>query len=87
MQTRTKVIIGIVLVVILASAAALSAKRGNDRGVEVRVEAVQTRDLVEVVTASGNIRARRTVDVSSDVSAKVAELLIREGDDGVHGQV
>ncbi len=87
MQTRTKVIIGIVLVVILASAAALSAKRGNDRGVEVRVEAVQTRDLVEVVTASGNIRARRTVDVSSDVSAKVAELLIREGDDVVHGQV
>jgi HlyD family secretion protein len=53
----------------------------------VRTEGVELRDLVQVVTASGNIRARRTVDVSSEVSAKVAQLLIDEGDDVVRGQV
>jgi HlyD family secretion protein len=41
---------------------------------------------VETVTASGNIRARRTVDMSSDVSARVAELLVQEGDDVRRGQ-
>lgn len=45
------------------------------------------RDLVASVTASGNIRARRSVDISSDVSARVAELLVREGDDVSAGQV
>ena len=50
-------------------------------------EAIEARDLVEIVTASGNIRARRTVDISSDVSARVSELLIDEGDDVVAGQV
>ena len=38
------------------------------------------------MTASGNIRARRTVDISSDVSARVSQLLIDEGDDVVAGQ-
>jgi len=47
---------------------------------------VQRRDLVEIVTASGNIRARRTVDMSSDVSARVSELLVDEGDDVRRGQ-
>lgn len=86
METRTKVIIGVAVVVVLGAAAAMSVRQGNDRGVEVRTEAIETRDLVEIVTASGNIRARRTVDISSDVSARVAQLLIDEGDDVVEGQ-
>ena len=87
MQTRTKIIIGLVGGAVLGGAAFMSARQSNDRGVEVRTEAIEARDLVEIVTASGNIRARRTVDISSDVSARVSELLIDEGDDVVAGQV
>jgi HlyD family secretion protein len=87
MQTRMKVLIGVVVVAGLGTAAALSVRQGNERGVEVRTEAIEHRDLVEIVTASGNIRALRTVDISSDVSARVLELLVEEGDDVVEGQV
>lgn len=87
METRTKVLIGVAVVVLLGAAAAMSVRQGNDRGIEVRVEAIGSQDLVEIVTASGNIRARRTVDISSDVSARVDELLIDEGDDVVEGQI
>jgi HlyD family secretion protein len=87
MQTRTKIIIGLVGGAVLGGAAFMSARQSNDRRVEVRIEAIEARDLVEIVTASGNIRARRTVDISSDVSARVSELLIDEGDDVVAGQV
>lgn len=87
MQTRNKIIIGVAVVAVLGLAAFLSARRSRDRGIEVRVEAIDRQDLVEIVTASGNIRARRTVDISSDVSARVSELLIEEGDDVVAGQV
>ena len=61
--------------------------RGRSGGIEVRTEPIVRRDLVELVTASGNIRARRTVDISSEVSAKVAELLVDEGEDVVRGQL
>jgi HlyD family secretion protein len=87
MQTRTKVIIGIIVVVALSSAAALQATRAGTGGVEVRMEEIARRDLVELVTASGNIRARRTVNISSDVTARVQRLLVDEGDDVVAGQV
>ena len=86
MENRSKIIIGIVVVAVLGSAAALSVMRGREGGIEVRTEALETRDLVEIVTASGNIRARRTVDISSDVSARVTQLLIDEGDDVDAGQ-
>ena len=87
MNSRKKILIGLGAVVVLGLAAVLSVTKGRDRGIEVRTEAIDRRDLIEIVTASGNIRARRTVNISSDVSARVAELLIDEGDDVVQGQV
>lgn len=86
MQTQTKVLVGVAVAALLGSAAWLSVTQARDQGIEVRVEEIGPRDLVEIVTASGNIRARRTVDISSDVSARVAELLVDEGDDVVQGQ-
>lgn len=87
MENRSKIIIGIAVVAVLGSAAVLSATRGREGGIEVRTEVIEHRDLVEIVTASGNIRSRRTVDISSDVSARVSQLLIDEGDDVVAGQI
>ncbi len=86
MQTRNKILIGIIVVVVFGLGAFLSVRGRRDRGIEVRTESIERRDLVEIVTASGNIRARRTVDISSDVSARVSELLVDEGDDVVTGQ-
>jgi len=87
MQTRSKVLIGIVVVAVFASASALSVAKSRDKGVEVRLEEVGRRDLVQIVTASGNIRARKAVELSSDISAKVSELLVEEGEDVREGQV
>lgn len=87
MQTRTKVLLGILVVAVFGSAAALSVVKGRQKGVEVRMEEVARRDIVALVTASGNIRARRAVELSSDVSAKVDQLLVEAGDDVEAGQV
>ena len=81
-----KVLVGVAIVAVIGAGAWLSIRRGRDRGIEVRTEVIQARDIIEIVTASGNIRARRTVDMSSDVSARVAELLVQEGEDVTRGQ-
>jgi HlyD family secretion protein len=86
MNARSKIIVGVAIVAVLGTAAWPSIARSRGQGIEVRTEVVARRDLVEIVTASGNIRARRTVDISSDVSARVTELLVDEGDDVVQGQ-
>ncbi len=87
MTGNRRLIIGLAIVAVLGTAAALSVTRRRGRGVPVRLEEVTRMDLVETVTASGNIRAGRVVDISSDVSAKVVTLLVDEGDDVGAGQL
>jgi len=81
MDNGKKALVGIALVLGAGLVGAAVFLRTRDRPVEVRTEVIERRDLAEIITASGNIRARRTVDMSSDISARVAELLIDEGDD------
>jgi HlyD family secretion protein len=87
MTTRGKVLLGIVVVAVLGSAAAISLAVDRGRGVEVRMEELTTRDLVATVTVSGNVRARRKVDISADVMGRVIELNVKEGEDVTQGQV
>ena len=87
MRTRNKVIIGVGILALLIAAAGLSTTGRRASGIEVRMESVATRDLVATVVASGNVRARRKVDISSDISARVTQLLIDEGEDVDEGQI
>ncbi len=87
MNTRAKILIAVIVIAVLGAAAALSVQNSRRQGIEVRVEEIAKRDLESIVTASGNIRARRTVDISSDVSARVQTLYVDEGDDVRRGQV
>jgi HlyD family secretion protein len=88
MSSRRKIIVGIVLVLVLGSAAAISIiQGGSGRGVEVRMEEVVSRDLVATVTVSGNVRARRSVDISADVMGRIIELNVEEGDDASEGDI
>jgi len=87
MSGRTKIVIGMIAVVVLGSAALLALRGRRSGGAEVRLEAIQSRNLVAKVTASGNIRARRQVDISSDVSARVENLYVAEGDNVETGEI
>jgi HlyD family secretion protein len=87
MNTQAKVVVGLLVVGVLGAAGWLSMQRSRAQGIEVRTETIARRDLVAIVSASGNIRARRTVDISSDVSARVSQLLVEEGDDVRQGQI
>lgn len=79
MSTRKKVLIVVGVVVGVGVLGALSLRRGGDKGVEVRTEQVARRNLVSVVTASGKIEPVRKVDISADISGRVVQVLVEEG--------
>jgi len=86
MSPRGKILAGIAVVVVLGAAGAISIiQGGRGRGIPVRMEEVATRDLVATVTVSGNVRARRAVDISADVMGRIIELNVAEGDDVAEG--
>jgi HlyD family secretion protein len=87
MSSKKKILIAVIVIAVLGSAAAISIVQGTDRGLEVRMEEVARRDLVSTITVSGNVRARRAVDISADVMGRVIELNVEEGEEVTRGEV
>jgi HlyD family secretion protein len=85
-MTRKKVFIGIGLVVLVGAMIWANFAFKKTEGPTVTVEAIKTRSLESVVSASGTIRARRTVNITSEVSGKVVKLSVDEGDRVKEGQ-
>lgn len=78
--TRRKVIVGLVVLLLLAAGGAWRFWFRAAPGVTVTVEAVQERDLEAIVSASGKIQPKRSVDISADTVGRVTELVVNEGD-------
>jgi HlyD family secretion protein len=87
MSRRMK--IGLVIAVVLLVVAGVVAFRINKKrhaGTEVRLEQVSRRDLVSAVTASGTIEAKTSVDISADITGRIIDIAVREGDVVKRGQ-
>ena len=58
----------------------------KDKGIAVTTEAIKTRDLDAVVSASGKIQPKRLVQISADAPGRVVNLAVNEGDRIKKGQ-
>ena len=68
MTKRTKMIVGLVSLIVVGGIGVGAAKSRNEKPVEVRLESVQERDLVAIVSASGWIRPHRRVEIQARTS-------------------
>lgn len=88
MASRRVRIIGVVGgVVVLGGIVAASVVRDNRSKVRVQADKVARRDLVSLVTASGEIRPKRFVNISANVSGRITRLTVKEGDAVRKGQI
>jgi len=79
MTRRKKMMIGGGGLIAVVAVVGLNAGRG-ERATEVRLETVGYRSLVATVTASGQIQPTRQVDISSDITGRIIDLPVDEGD-------
>ncbi|MBA3269612.1 MAG: efflux RND transporter periplasmic adaptor subunit [Acidobacteria bacterium] len=79
------ILVLIVLVLVAAGAAAFFARRG-EQGARVAAEGIQRRDLEAVVSASGKIDPKKTVNISAQSMGRVTRLAVNEGDRVTAGQ-
>lgn len=85
-MTRKKVFIGLGIVVLIGAMIWANFAFKRAEGPTVTAEAIKARNLEAVVSASGTIRARRTVNITSEVSGKVVKLSVDEGQIVKQGQ-
>jgi HlyD family secretion protein len=79
MSKGQKIGIGIGLLLTVVLLGGLAASSGSSKGVAVRTEKVERRDLVSIVTASGKIEPKTKVEISADISGRVIQVAVEEG--------
>jgi HlyD family secretion protein len=67
------------IVAVLVIAVVLSSAARRERAVNVRLEAVNKRPLVATVTASGRIVPKKAVDISADITGRIVDIPVKEG--------
>jgi HlyD family secretion protein len=86
MTKKTKIIVAAVVAVAVIGVVAKGAASGNNKGTMVRIEAVESRDLVSSVTASGQVLPTRKADLSADITGRITRIAVKEGDNVREGQ-
>jgi HlyD family secretion protein len=84
---KTRIAVGAGVAVVLAAVVGANVVRERGKRVGVQTQKVARKDLVSVVSASGEVRPKRYVNVSANVSGRITFLLVKEGDTVRKGQV
>ena len=87
MSRRSRIwLISVLAVLAIGGVVAFRINQKKHAGTEVRLEQVSRRDLVSSVTASGKIEAKTSVDISADITGRIIDIAVREGDLVKRGQ-
>ena len=86
MSRKKKILIGVGVVVILGAIAFANFKFKRTEGVTVNTEGIKKRNLEAIVSASGKIQPKRSVNISADTMGRVTNLAIEEGQRVTKGQ-
>src|ERR671915_1299650 len=73
-------------VLLIGGGVAFRINQKKNAATEVRLEQVTRRDLVSSVTASGTIEAKTSVDISADITGRIIDIAVEEGDTVKRGQ-
>ncbi len=84
--SRKKILIGVGVIAVGAAVVFANLKFRRAEGKVVNVEAVAARDLEAIVSASGKINPKRSVNISADTMGRVTELAVQEGQIVKRGQ-
>src|SRR3954449_7640337 len=86
MSRRMKIGLVAAVVLVIGGVVAFRIRQKKNAATEVRLEQVGRRDLVSAVTASGKIEAKTSVDISADITGRIIDIAVREGDLVKRGQ-
>ena len=84
---KKKIWLAVAAVVVVAAIVGVSVGRDGRSKTTVQTQKIGRKDLVSVVSASGEVKPTRYVNVSSNVSGRIVALRVKEGERVKSGQV
>lgn len=80
MKRKWKIWLGIAIALVIGVAVFASAKMSQRGIVTVQTGRTGRQDLASLVTASGEIKPRNYINISANVSGRIVDLMVKEGD-------
>src|SRR5262245_60788092 len=80
MTTTKKVIIGLVLIITVSSIVGYGLMARNRGVVEIQAGKAGRQDLTQTVTANGEIKPKKYVNISSNMMGRIVRMPVKEGD-------
>src|SRR5215510_10241366 len=87
MSRRKKIWIALGIVVVLGAIGYANFALRRTNAPSITVEKIARHDLDAIVSASGKIRAKKTVNISAETPGKVVNLTVMEGERVKKGQL
>lgn len=87
MSKKKKIFIGLGFGLIIVLIILFNMNGKNQKAVEVQTEKVKRSNVIKTVSASGKIQPVTDVKISSNVSARIMKLMVKEGDRVSKGQL
>ncbi len=80
-MTKKKVFIIIAAVAVIALVVFLKLNSAREKPVKVNIEKVQRTDLTSIVSASGEIKPKKNINISAHVPGRILKIGVKEGQD------
>jgi HlyD family secretion protein len=78
MKKKTVIILAIAVIVIILAVLAFGPKK--DKGIKVTLEKVKRTDLTATVSASGEIKPKKNINISALIPGRIIKIGVKEGD-------
>lgn len=80
MTKKKKILIGVAVGVVVVFFIIFNLVKSTEKGISVQAKKVKRGDLTAKVSASGRIQPAKKVDISANVSAKIMNIAVKEGE-------
>jgi HlyD family secretion protein len=80
-KRRKKLLIILAVVVVLGAIVVGNIRSRREKAVKVTVEKVQRQDLTSIVSASGEIKPKKNINISAQVPGRIIKIGVEEGDE------
>jgi len=78
-KSRKKMFLLLALIVVIAAIVIISLQSQREKAIKVNVTRVKKQDLKSIVSASGEVRPKKNVDISAHISGRIIKIGVEEG--------
>ena len=76
---KKKIIIGLIVVIVIALIIFFNLRANRERSIKVKVEKVKRQNITSIISASGEVKPRKNVNISALIPGRVVKIGVEEG--------